>query len=976
MTAAILDIEGASSGSELAEQDQDGFEDGLFVKAGCISTGVLKDQLHQCLSNVKAFGSFATFGISANSINPGLYITGIGPIGLPLSSRDAKAIKEASHQAPFGKGSDTIVDTSVRKTQEIDAHQFELRNPAWQKYLQDIINDVAKDLGVGPSGVRAEPYKLLLYEKGAMFKPHRDSEKAPRMFGTMVICLPSEHEGGQVWLNHDRRKKTFDTAKTSAFEQSYIAWYADVTHEIRPVTSGNRLVLTYNLIDTAPGIPQSAASQDHEKLKLRNILTLWKTSWDDSEHMACPDKLAYMLDHKYTNASLRIDQLKGSDLLRARYLKEVCTETDICFFLANIERSVDGEVESDGEDIPYKDKPCNGLHHEIFDIFDDKLMLQHVVELDGSGVAKDLTLEESDIVQEEPFATGPDHEDFSGWTGNDGTTAKHYYRSTVALLMPRAMKLRFLFKPAILGQVDAGKWIERSLKAYQDDRSDKSKEDLEELCDSIIAHTRSGKLPKGLSMERQNQNRVFNLNGYKPDYQKPFSDEVLGTVVGACVQMESLKKAQKAVALVGETTPLSIFPELGKALSKIGFSRMKSLLDEAINHVTEVYEKFAAMESLMRSYKTTASSETELTESAALQKWCQLKARKILASVSEVSEEDGEALAGVAAEYGNNMLFQCVLPIAKKFVSNSSFTIGFTRGLFGAGEKNRIPENAVSNIFRDLLSDLIPAFTLGVQVPSPKRPRLGYTSYDSERSETSEESEPSLMTGGELADLIEQCISLGLEHEVDQILIKLQTEISDMDTSDLGTFVIPFLEEFLTILEEQEIPLSTPRYQSFFKHALNSYITRYVNLEPAPPKDGTRKELEGTGCGCKDCNSLNEFLFDPAQKSTTFSMPEKRRKHIELRIEPIPHLKVETIRTTKPFSLKVEKTEADWKEEHDMWEKRSKEVEKQLKGLGLQKLREILGEKYDELVEQRVVKLGDIGSETQAKSLRSNQNSV
>ncbi|KAI9771775.1 MAG: hypothetical protein M1835_006386 [Candelina submexicana] len=967
-----------ANGNELLEQDQDGWQDGFFVKAGCISTGVLKDQLHQCLSNVNAFGSFATFGISANAVNPGLFITGIGPIGLPLSPRDAKAIKKASHQAPFGKGSDTIVDTSVRKTQEIDAHQYELRNPAWQKYLQDIIDNVAKDLGVGPSGVRAEPYKLLLYEKGAMFKPHRDSEKAPRMFGTLVICLPSEHEGGQVWLNHDRRKKEFDTAKTSAFEQSYIAWYADVTHEIRPVTSGIRLVLTYNLIDTAPGITQSAASLDHEKLKLRNILTLWKTSWDDSEHMDCPDKLAYMLDHKYTNASLRIDQLKGSDLLRARYLKEVCAETDICFFLANIERSVDGEVESDGEDIPYKDKPCdgpNGIHHEIFEIFEDKLMLQHVVELDGSGVAKDLTLEESDIVQEEPFATGPDHEDFSGWTGNDGTTAKHYYRSTVALLMPRAMKLRFLFKPAILRQVDASKWIERSLKAYQDDRSDKSKEDLEELCDCIIAHTRSGKLPKGMSMERQKQNRVFNPNGYKSDYQKRFSDEVLGIVVGACVQMESLKKAQRAVALVGKTTPQSIFPELGKAISKIGFSKMKPLLDEAINHVNKVYDKFAALKTLMRSYKTTASSETEFGELATFQQWSQAKARKILASVSEVSEEDGDALAGVAAEYGNNMLFQSVLPIAKKFVSNTPFTIEFTRRLFKAGEENRIPENAVSNVFRDLLSDLIPAFTLDVQTPSPKRPRFDYVSYDSERSETSEDSEPSLISGEDLADLIEQCISLGLEDEVDQILTKLQTEISNVDTFALSTFVIPFLEEFLAILEDQQIPLSTPPYQSFIKHALNTYITRYVDLEPARPKDGTRKELEGKGCGCKDCKSLNEFLVDPAKKSTTFSMAEKRRKHIELRIGPIPHLKVETIRTTKPYSLKLEKcTEADWEEDHDRWEKRSNDVKGQMKELGLEKLREVLGEQYDELVEQRVVRLGDSASERQGKSLRSNKN--
>ncbi|KAI9715498.1 MAG: hypothetical protein M1812_005974, partial [Candelaria pacifica] len=328
MPATVNNLIQKPDANQLVKDAQERLKNGSQEKAGCISTDALKDQLHQCLASVDAAGSFATFGVTPNPVNPGLCIAGVGPIGLPLSSRDAKAIREASHQAPFGKGSQTLVDTSVRKTQEINADQIVLRNPAWQKYLRDIVNDVARDLGVvvGPHGVRAEPYKMLLYEEGAMFKPHRDSEKAARMFGTLVVCLPSEHEGGQVWLNHGGREEKFDTAKTSAFEQSYIAWYADVTHEVRPVTSGNRLVLTYNLIDTAPGTPQTAASVGNEKLKLHNIIAFWKASWDDSEHENCPNKLAYLLDHKYTNASLRMDMLKGNDLLRARYLKEACAQ--------------------------------------------------------------------------------------------------------------------------------------------------------------------------------------------------------------------------------------------------------------------------------------------------------------------------------------------------------------------------------------------------------------------------------------------------------------------------------------------------------------------------------------------------------------------------------------------------------------------------------------------------------------------------
>jgi len=44
------------------------------------------------------------------------------------------------------------------------------------------------------------------------------------MFGTLVICLPSEHVGGAVRLTHDRKEKIFATAELSAYNVTYIAW--------------------------------------------------------------------------------------------------------------------------------------------------------------------------------------------------------------------------------------------------------------------------------------------------------------------------------------------------------------------------------------------------------------------------------------------------------------------------------------------------------------------------------------------------------------------------------------------------------------------------------------------------------------------------------------------------------------------------------------------------------------------------------
>ncbi|KAN0067271.1 hypothetical protein V8E54_014726 [Elaphomyces granulatus] len=99
-----------------------------------------------------------------------------------------------------------------------------------------------------PTQIKAEIYKLVLYEEGAFFLPHQDSEKADGMFGTLVVSLPSKHEGGDVVASHRGESRTFSSSSASEFDYSYAAWYSDITHEVKPVTSGYRIVLTYNLI--------------------------------------------------------------------------------------------------------------------------------------------------------------------------------------------------------------------------------------------------------------------------------------------------------------------------------------------------------------------------------------------------------------------------------------------------------------------------------------------------------------------------------------------------------------------------------------------------------------------------------------------------------------------------------------------------------------------------------------------------------
>jgi len=45
------------------------------------------------------------------------------------------------------------------------------------------------------------------------------------MFGTLIVCLPSEHQGGEVVLTHRGETVCFNTSEHSKYGQSHLAWY-------------------------------------------------------------------------------------------------------------------------------------------------------------------------------------------------------------------------------------------------------------------------------------------------------------------------------------------------------------------------------------------------------------------------------------------------------------------------------------------------------------------------------------------------------------------------------------------------------------------------------------------------------------------------------------------------------------------------------------------------------------------------------
>ncbi|KAI8295865.1 Nicotinate catabolism cluster-specific transcription factor [Colletotrichum sp. SAR 10_98] len=328
------------------------------------------DDLYQTLQAIKTPGTFASFHPikTANGpLNPGLHVADIGSISFPLKEEQARSLIEKARQAPFGKGSDTVVDTTVRNTWELDPTQFELRNPQWNAIINQLCARAAQDMGIN-APIIPDLYKLLIYEKGAMFKAHVDTVKIPGMFGTMVVCLPSPHEGGEVVAKHCGETKTLKTSKYR--EGSVAVWYSDVSHEILPVIWGHRVVLTYNLaLDPSRPLP-SAGLRRAETQKLRHSLRKWLNGSVPGK--SDTDHLYYRLDHEYTEANISMAALKGRDYAVVQTLDDLSTESEFDVFLAALELKEEGTVEYDHGTYSYPLVP----HYEISDLLEAAVQLR------------------------------------------------------------------------------------------------------------------------------------------------------------------------------------------------------------------------------------------------------------------------------------------------------------------------------------------------------------------------------------------------------------------------------------------------------------------------------------------------------------------------------------------------------------------------------------------------------------------------
>jgi len=413
------------------------------------SDAAIEDLLH----SVDRPGEFCVHG-KLYAPMPTLEVEGVGALAFPVPESQLRTLIGAAERAPYGKGPQTVTDSSVRDCWQIGTKRIGLGGGVWADTFAGILERAAAGLGCPPQRIEAPLYKLLVYERGGFFIPHRDTEKAPGMIATLTISLPVAGEGGQLIVRHRSREITADMNVAEPSELAFAAFYADCPHEVRPVTAGHRLALVFNLCLRADdeGTPREPPDYGEQTDAIASHLDTW------SREDGAPAKIVWMLDHDYSEAGLSFETLKNGDAARARVLRAAADRADCEIHAAIVHIEEQGDaVYGDGYGYSPGWEPgeddVEGM--EIGELFDSRHWLDGWTAADGRRPS----FGEIGLMPGELLPRGaldgavPDENWLHEATGNEGASLERAWRRAALVLWPRPRTLAILAGPGIGGAV-------------------------------------------------------------------------------------------------------------------------------------------------------------------------------------------------------------------------------------------------------------------------------------------------------------------------------------------------------------------------------------------------------------------------------------------------------------------------------------------------------------------------------------------
>ena len=374
---------------------------------------------------------------------PLLQVEGVGTISFPVPSVQAEALVATAQRAPYGKGARTLVDSGVRNCWQIDPKRVHPGGRTWADTFGRIL-ELATE-GLGCPGLRAELYKLLVYEPGGFFVSHRDTEKEDGMVATLVVAFSAAGSGGNPVVRHQGRETVVDMNLSEPSELAYAAFYADCEHEILPVTEGYRICLVYNLVLTES---ESFGAPDYGRqvAALASVLSDWSRDPERSK------KIVWLLEHDYSVAGLSFETLKNMDAAVARVLGEAAGRAGCATHAALVHTEETGSAEYYGYD-SWDSESEDDADFEVVEV--TNWLDSWAAPGGGSPDYGKVPVLDGELMPAGGLDDAePDEQRLQEATGNGGASYERSYLHAALVVWPQAETLDVLAQGGIAGAIE------------------------------------------------------------------------------------------------------------------------------------------------------------------------------------------------------------------------------------------------------------------------------------------------------------------------------------------------------------------------------------------------------------------------------------------------------------------------------------------------------------------------------------------
>ncbi|RDW79239.1 uncharacterized protein DSM5745_06091 [Aspergillus mulundensis] len=915
----------------------------------------LKDELSTYLADVNTNGPFFTSSGSEAAINPGLDIPGVGAISLPVTPNVLKEIIDAFPASP-------------RKCCELAAGQFSTRNPQWHKQIRQYLAQVAAELVIetDPSHIEAEPRSLVLYNKdsGSFFPLSEDlvTTDVEGVFGTLAICLPSKHEGGDVVAPLRDGSQGYRSSANSEYGFSFAAWSPDFKYDIEPITAGYRILLIYNLLHQASW--EAMRRRGQLSRLIHNSLSSW-ASWSArndtvSEAAGLPvssafskaiddletPMLAYILEGEYEDKELSLATLKDADRERMILLKTACDAHGFEIHLARLEKREFGEVEGDDHDYCGPGRHCfypEPEFHEITHLLETSFHLSDITDASGKEVVYNTNIDASLILNIDAFKDEPDQEDYEEYFIDEDWKAMHFYRQTCILILPATFRTAFKFYALEHGSIC-----------------------IEDLVRDL--HRQVEQSPDNLILRQELVKTCWRVS----DIVYGATEDVDFDIIDDIKQIAfKYREWDILCRFLGELNHLDGLADMfakgildhGLEEFKSGFHRLWQLPSENVfEPVWLVNNTVHAFSSLCNDFipKRTVSDEMLAWEHDSLS----VLFDRILVR-RNLDQQAGRDLAEFIVEDGKNGVLTSISPLLIRTTSNVEFIIAFLtalaeqappriaqRRLWSLQNSDTLDEETVKNVYESILQAAIKDLRIWIakRPLSPER-NLDWRYTPSSRTED-------LIAADLLVKMIRQCDCWGFQTK--ELVKALQKCISIPEEEEAGDFMTKFSRPFIVCLcgylkekserrnweilceasisanpelgagsggaagdesihtlepksdhgnmssaSEQIVVTNEQHLVELIIKALETYLTKYVRQPPQPPTTWQQTLPRTSTCNCTDCQHLIAFVTHPDLPAWRFTMPQKRREHLWDRLGPT--FRREIIKDRSPYTLQVTK---------------------------------------------------------------------